>query len=286
VASQIVAHLVNVLMTSSIYILVALGFALVFSVMRIMNFAHGAIYMIGGFVAYNFWVPLGLGPWVSLPLTMLTMGLFGLFIERVCFRPFQKDFEKATVMAVGLIIVLKTGADLTVGPLAKGMPPLVRGSIMTVGVSIPADKLAVLLIVCILLAVLVLFIQKSKFGQAMLAIAHDADAASLMGVNIHRISGLVCATGCALAGLAGGLVGSVLVLDVAIANLMLVKIIAVVILAGIGSIGGIWAGGLLLGAVDALGPYFLPNVIYDPFALALVVLILVIRPQGFFGREM
>jgi len=155
-----------------------------------------------------------------------------------------------------------------------------------VGVSIPADKLAVLLIVCILLAVLVLFIQKSKFGQAMLAIAHDADAASLMGVNIHRISGLVCATGCALAGLAGGLVGSVLVLDVAIANLMLVKIIAVVILAGIGSIGGIWAGGLLLGAVDALGPYFLPNVIYDPFALALVVLILVIRPQGFFGREM
>lgn len=285
-ASQIVAHLVNVLMTSSIYILVALGFALVFSVMRIMNFAHGAIYMIGGFVAYNFWVPLGLGPWVSLPLTMLTMGLFGLFIERVCFRPFQKDFEKATVMAVGLIIVLKTGADLTVGPLAKGMPPLVRGSIMTVGVSIPADKLAVLLIVCILLAVLVLFIQKSKFGQAMLAIAHDADAASLMGVNIHRISGLVCATGCALAGLAGGLVGSVLVLDVAIANLMLVKIIAVVILAGIGSIGGIWAGGLLLGAVDALGPYFLPNVIYDPFALALVVLILVIRPQGFFGREM
>jgi len=273
-------------MTSSIYILVALGFALVFSVMRIMNFAHGAIYMIGGFVAYNFWVPLGLGPWVSLPLTMLTMGLFGLFIERVCFRPFQKDFEKATVMAVGLIIVLKTGADLTVGPLAKGMPPLVRGSIMTVGVSIPADKLAVLLIVCILLAVLVLFIQKSKFGQAMLAIAHDADAASLMGVNIHRISGLVCATGCALAGLAGGLVGSVLVLDVAIANLMLVKIIAVVILAGIGSIGGIWAGGLLLGAVDALGPYFLPNVIYDLFALALVVLILVIRPQGFFGREM
>jgi branched-chain amino acid transport system permease protein len=77
-----------------------------------------------------------------------------------------------------------------------------------------------------------------------------------------------------------------LVLDVAIANLMLVKIIAVVILAGLGSIGGIWAGGLLLGAVDALGPYFLPNVIYDPFALALVVLILVIRPQGFFGREM
>jgi branched-chain amino acid transport system permease protein len=286
VAAQIAGHLINVLMTSSIYVLVALGFALVFGVMRIMNFAHGAIYMIGGFVCYNFWVPVGLGAWISLALTMLVMGMFGLFIERFCFRPFQRDFEKATVMAIALVIILKTGADLTVGPLGKSMPPLVAGSINAGGVIFGADRLVVLLIACVLLTGLVLIIQKTNVGQAMLAIAHDPDAASLMGVNTNRISALVCATGCGLAGLAGGLVGSVLVLHVSIADVMLVKIIGVVILAGIGSIGGVWAGGLVMGALDALCPYFLSNVVSDPLGLALVVLILVIRPQGFFGHEM
>ncbi|MGD0487726.1 MAG: branched-chain amino acid ABC transporter permease [Syntrophorhabdales bacterium] len=285
-AAQIAGHLINVLMTSSIYVLVALGFALVFGVMRIMNFAHGAIYMIGGFVCYNFWVPVGLGAWISLALTMLVMGMFGLFIERFCFRPFQRDFEKATVMAIALVIILKTGADLTVGPLGKSMPPLVAGSINAGGVIFGADRLVVLLIACVLLTGLVLIIQKTNVGQAMLAIAHDPDAASLMGVNTNRISALVCATGCGLAGLAGGLVGSVLVLHVSIADVMLVKIIGVVILAGIGSIGGVWAGGLVMGALDALCPYFLSNVVSDPLGLALVVLILVIRPQGFFGHEM
>ena len=131
-ASQIAGHIVNVLMTSSIYVLVSLGFALVFSVMRIMNFAHGAIYMIGGFLCYAFWVTLGLGPWVGLPLTMVVMGLFGLFIEKFCFRPFQRDFEKATVMAIALVIILKTAADLTVGPLSRSMPPLVAGTIKVI----------------------------------------------------------------------------------------------------------------------------------------------------------
>ncbi len=283
--SQAAGHVVNVLMISSIYVLVALGFALVFSVMRIMNFAHGAIYMIGGFICYAFWVTLGLGPWLGLLLAMLATGLFGLFLEKFCFRPFQRDFEKATLMAIALVIVLKTTADLTVGPVARSMPPIVRGSLTMGHVVLSADRLTVFLIAAALLTLLMLLVHRTKVGQAMLAIAHDPDAASLMGINTHRISALVCATGCGLAGLAGGLVGSVLVLHVVIADTMLVKIIGVVILAGIGSIGGIWAGGLALGIIDGLGPYFLSNVFSDPLGLALVILILIIRPHGFFGHE-
>jgi branched-chain amino acid transport system permease protein len=228
---------------------------------------------------------MGLGPWVSLPLTMFVTALFGLFIEKFCFRPFERDFEKATVMAIALVIILKTGADLTVGPLGKSMPPLVPGSVNFGGIVFGADRLIVLVIACILLIALVFFIRKTNFGQAMLAIAYDRDAAALQGINTNRISALACAMGCGLAGLAGGLVGSVLVLHVSIADTMLVKIIGVVILAGIGSIGGVWAGGLAMGAVDALGPYFLPNVVYDPLGLGLIVLILILRPQGFFGQE-
>jgi branched-chain amino acid transport system permease protein len=285
-ASQVAGHVVNVLMISSIYVLVALGFALVFSVMRIMNFAHGAIYMIGGFICYALWVTLGLGPWVALPLTMLATGLFGLFVEKFCFRPFQRDFEKATLMAIALVIVLKTTADLTIGPISRSMPPLLSGSIKMGTLVVGADRLAVLLIAAALLTALMLLVQKTMMGQAMLAIAEDPDAASLMGINNHHVSALVCATGCGLAGLAGGLVGSVLVLHVMIADTMLVKIIGVVILAGIGSIGGIWAGGLAMGIIDGLGPYFLSAVFSDPLGLALVIVILVLRPQGFYGHEM
>ena len=285
-ASQVAMHIVTVLMTSSIYVLVALGFALVFSVMRILNFAHGAIYMIGGFVCYDLWVTMGLGPWVSLPLTMFVTALFGLFIEKFCFRPFQQDFEKATVMAIVLVISLKTGADLTVGPYGKGMPSLVSGSIKVGGVIFGADRLMVLVIACVLLIALAFFIQKTKFGQAMLAIAHDRNGAALQGINTNRISALACAMGCGLAGLAGGLMGSVLVLHVVIADIMLVKIIAVVILAGIGSIGGIWTGGLVMGAVDSLCPYFFPPTVSDPLGFGLIVLILILRPQGFFGQKM
>ena len=284
-AEAVMGHVINVLMVSSIYVLVALGFALVFSIMRIMNFAHGAIYMIGGFVCYSFWVTLGLGPWLALPITMVIIGVFGLVLERFCFRPFRKDFEKATIMAIALVIILKTGADLTVGAHSKSMPPIISGSLHLGPFVIGIDRLIVFLIAAGLLTAMMLFIKKTRIGQAMLAIAQDPDGAALMGINTDRISALVCAIGCALAGLAGGLVGSVLVLHVAIADTMLVKVIAVIILAGIGSIGGIWAGGLLMGTLDSLGPYFLPNIVSDPLGLALVVLILVIRPQGFFGQE-
>lgn len=283
--SEIASHIVNVLMLSSIYVLATLGFALVFSVMRIMNFAHGAVYMAGAYICYYFWVVFGFNPWASLALTMLVTALFGLFTEKFCFRPFQLDFEKAIVMAIALVIILQTAANLTVGPTVKGLPSLLPATIAAGNIILKADRVAVLAICSLLLAALTIFIQKTKVGQAMLAIAQDRDAAALQGINTNRISALACAMGFGLAGLAGGLVGSVLVLYVGMSDAILVKIIAVVILAGIGSIGGIWAGGLILGALDTLGPYFLPAAVSDSLGLALVILILVIRPQGFFGQE-
>jgi branched-chain amino acid transport system permease protein len=283
--SEIASLLLDLLMLSSIYVLATLGFALVFSVMRIMNFAHGAIYMAGGYVCYYFWVVFGLNPWVSLAFTMLVTAMFGLFIERFCFRPFQLDFEKAIVMAVALVIILQTAANLTVGPSVKGLPALLTTVFRVGGTTLKADRVAVLIICILLLAALTILIEKSKVGQAMLAIAQDRDAAALQGINTNRISAFACALGCGLAGLAGGLVGSVLVLHVGMSNVILVKIIAVVILAGIGSIGGIWAGSLILGTLDSVLPYVLPAAVSESLGLGLIILILLIRPRGLFGEE-
>jgi branched-chain amino acid transport system permease protein len=285
VASQLAGHLINVLMVSAIYVLAALGFALVFGVMRIMNFAHGALYMVSGYVCYYFWVILGLNPWVSLPLTMVFMAFIGLILEKFCFRPFRGDFEKATIMAIILVIILKTGADLTVGPFTKRLPSIFEGAITIGDINVNADRLVILIICAVLLTALTLFIQKSRIGLSMLAIAEDPGAAALQGININRISALAFAMGCSLVGLAGGVMGAVSVLHVGVADVLLIRIIAVVILSGIGTIGGIWAGGLVMGALDALGPYFLPAAFSDLVGLGLIILILVVRPQGFFGHE-
>jgi branched-chain amino acid transport system permease protein len=226
-----------------------------------------------------------LNPWVSLAFTMLVTAMFGLFIEKFCFRPFQLDFEKAIVMAVALVIILQTAANLTVGPSVKGLPALLTNVFRVGGITLKADRIVVFIICILLLAALTILIQKSKVGQAMLAIAQDRDAAALQGINTNRISAFACALGCGLAGLAGGLVGSVLVLHVGMSNVILVKIIAVVILAGIGSIGGIWAGSLILGALDSVLPYILPAAVSESFGLGLIILILLVRPRGLFGQE-
>ena len=284
--SEVAPHIANVLMISSTYVLVALGFALIFSVMRIMNFAHGAIYMVGGYVCYYFWVVLGFNPWVSLMLDTLVIGLFGLLLEKFLFRPFQLDFEKAVIMAIALAMILQTGADLTVGPdSGLGMPSLLQISIGVWNVRFRGDRLIVLAICIILWGALTLFINKSKVGWSMLAIAHDRDAAALQGINTNRISGLACAIACGLAGLTGGLVSSVLALYVGMADVILVKIMGVIILAGIGSISGIWVGGLVLGALDAICPIFTSSAIADSLGLGVIILILIIRPKGFFGQE-
>ena len=119
----------------------------------------------------------------------------------------------------------------------------------------------------------------------MLAIAEDRDAAALQGIDINRISRLAFAMGCAMVGLAGGVMGSIMVLHVGVGDMLLIRIIAVVILSGIGTIGGIWTGGLVIGALDALGPYFLPAATSDLVSLGLILLILVVRPTGFFGHK-
>jgi branched-chain amino acid transport system permease protein len=130
-----------------------------------------------------------------------------------------------------------------------------------------------------------LFIQRTRSGWSMMAIAQDREAAALQGINVNRISGLTTAIGCGLAGLAGGLVGSVLVLNVPMADTMLVNIIAVVVLSGIGSIGGIWVGALILGIIHTVTPTYLSGATSEAVGMALIVVILLIRPQGLFGKE-
>lgn len=276
---------VNALMLSSMYILMALGFALLLSVMGILNFAHAVIYMGGGYICYQLAVIYGLNQWLSLLLAALIVGAFGLFLERFCFRPFFGDVNRTIVMALAIIVIGESAVNAAVGTQVRSLPAFVSGVIRSGGVSVSVERLVTFIIGAVLLLGLIFFIRKTKIGQQMLAISQDAIGAALQGINIHRVSAVATVIACALAAVAGSLMGAIANLNPYIGDLMLVKAIEVVILAGIGSIGGVLGAGLILGTIDAFLPLVLSGHATDAVGLGIVILILLFRPQGLFGHE-
>lgn len=276
---------VNALMLSSMYILMALGFALLLSVMGILNFAHAVIYMGGGYICYQLAVIYGLNQWLSLVLAALTMGAFGLFLERFCFRPFFGDVNRTIVMTLAIIVIGESAVNAAVGTQVRSLPAFVSGVLWREGVSLSVERLVTFIIGAALLLGLIFFIRKTKIGQQMLAISQDAIGAALQGINIHRVSAVATVIACALAAVAGSLMGAIANLNPYIGDLMLVKAIEVVILAGIGSIGGVLGAGLILGTIDAFLPLVLSGSATNAVGLGIVILILLFRPQGLFGHE-
>ena len=276
---------VNALMLSSMYILMALGFALLLSVMRVLNFAHAVIYMGGGYICYQLAVVYGLNQWVSLVLAAVIMGLFGLFLERFCFRPFFGDVNRTIVMTLALIVILESAVNILVGTQVRSLPAFASGVLRTGGVSLSVERLVTFIISAALLLVLIFFIQKTKIGQQMLAVSQDSTGAVLQGINIYRVSAVATVIACALAAVAGSLMGAIVSLSPYMGDHMLVKAIEIVILAGIGSIGGVLGAGLILGTIDATLPILISGSATDAVGLGIVILILLFRPQGLFGHE-
>ena len=282
----IIEIIINAILLSSMYILVASGFALVLSIMGVLNFAHGALYMVGGYVCYQLAVEYGLNQWLSLFLAAGIMALFGLFLERFCFRPFYGDFFKTVIMSIALIFILQTSINLTVGVHVRSLPAFVPGMFKAGGVAVSMERLFTAVIGVGLLFALTLFIRKTKTGQQMLAVAQNPEGAALQGIRIHRVAAIAVALGCALAAVAGSLMGAVFNLNTFMGDLILVKAIQVVILSGIGSIGGVLVGGLIIGTLDSVLPLYTTPAITQTVGMTIIIVLLLIRPQGLFGREM
>ena len=282
----IIEIVINAVLLSSMYILAASGFALVLSIMGVLNFAHGALYMVGGYVCYQLAIEYGLNQWLSLFLAAGIMALFGLFLERFCFRPFYGDFFSSVIMSIALIFILQTSINLTVGVHVRSLPSFVPGMFKAGDVAVSMERLFTAAMGVALLFGLTLFIRKTKTGQQMLAVAQDSEGAALQGIRIHRVAAIAMALGCALAAVAGSLMGAIFDLNTFMGDLILVKAIQVVILSGIGSIGGVLIGGLIIGSLDSVLPLYTTPAITQTTGLAIIIVLLLIRPQGLFGREM
>jgi branched-chain amino acid transport system permease protein len=277
---------VNAITLSFLYILVALGFALLLSIMGIFNFAHGSIYMAGAFLTYAIGVSFGVDQWLALVIALIVMALFGLFLEKFCLRPFGTKGLSVIVMSIALTLILENTVALTLGGNARQLPPFVSGFFKVAHAEVSYERGLSLIIGLVLLLGMTFFIQKTKMGQQMLAIAQDREGAALQGININRTAAIATVIACVLAALSGTLMSSLFILDPYMGDNILLKAIEIVILSGIGSFGGILVGGLIVGFMDAALPIITTPLIAQAIAICVLILILLIRPKGLFGYEL
>jgi branched-chain amino acid transport system permease protein len=269
----------------SIYILMALGLTLMFGMMHIINFAHGAIYMLGAFVIYYFFFQWGLPYVLTFLLAMVLLGVFGFIVERCIYRPIKGGIEPTLVALLALTTFLQAAGYPVFGPLDKHVPSVVEGRWTILGMAISVERLIIIPVALVLVVGLYVFINKTKIGGAMRAIEQDKEAAALQGVNVHVINALAFAIGFALAAASGALIAPIFKLDPMMGEQPLLKAFIIIILGGLGSIPGAIVGGLMLGFIDsvlatAVGvePAFLLSFVF-------IILLLFFKPHGLFGYE-
>jgi branched-chain amino acid transport system permease protein len=278
---QIIA---NGLVRSGVYTLVALGLTLVLSMMNIVNFAHGQFYMLGAFAMYYIAGVLKINFVLAIFAAMVFVGIFGILVERLTFRKVRGQLLQGLIVALSLGMLIETGAHLIFGPDEKGVAPPLPGRINIFGAVVSYEKV-ILIIACALLTLgLSLLVFKTKFGRSLRAVAQDEEAALMLGINVNRESALVFGLGCAIAAAAGGLMAPILFVSPFMGMEMMIKALAVIILGGMGSFGGVVLGALLLGFVESFGLTYLgygTNLV----SFGLIVLILLVKPTGFMGHE-
>lgn len=271
------------LSVGSIYILMALGLTLMFGMMHIINFAHGAIYMLGAYVIYYAFSQWGIPYFGAFILAMLLLGLFGFVIERTIYRTVQGGIEPTLVALLALTTFLQAAGYPVFGQLDKHVPTVFKGLHNVLGVTISAERLVIIPIAVVLVVALYLFINKTKMGAAMRAIEQDKEAAALQGVNVHVVNALAFAVGFSLAAASGALMAPIFKLDPMMGEQPLLKAFIIIILGGLGSIPGAILGGLILGFIDSiiatllgLEPAFLLSFVF-------IIILLLFKPNGLFG---
>lgn len=279
----LVQALLNGFGLAMVYVLVALGLTLIFSILEIINFAHGEFYMLGGYVTYYGYALFGLNYFATLGLAILTVGMAGVVAERLIFRDLRGKTLNAFIVSLGLLWVMQAGAQLGFGVLDKPVPSAFSGIVRVLGLVISLERLVVTLCAIVLIVGLYLFLRLSRPGRAMRAVAQDADAAALQGVNIEAVSALGFGVGCALAGGAGGLLAPVFAVSPAMGALPVVKAFIIIIVGGMGSLPGAMLGGLLLGGVEGLGSLFMGSAAVNILGFLMVIVVLLLRPRGLVG---
>jgi branched-chain amino acid transport system permease protein len=282
--------LVNGLYLGAQYALIALGLTLIFSLMNVLNFAHGQMYVLGGFVTYTVVARFGLPFIVGLLASGVALALIGALVERFLFRSVirnSKREESTMLLAAGIAFFLDAVILLVFGEKQRGLPKIVDGVLNWDFIIImPYDRILIGVLALALVAVFILFMQHSKTGRAMRALAQDKVAARLMGVDVDRYSMIGFALGAMLAGIVGGLLVTITGINLGMGGPTSIKAFMMIMIGGAGVISGAILGGFILGMMESVGLTLLASsgeITYLAIFSFLLVF-LAIRPQGLMGK--
>jgi branched-chain amino acid transport system permease protein len=270
-----------------IYVLLATGLNLIFGVMKLVNFAHGELLMIGAYMGFTVVTALGVNVYVAMFFSMGLVALIGIGVERLTFRRILgADKLNEIFVSLGLILIFDNLAVLLWGDKSKRLISPFENLSLNLGVaSIRVDWLIAIILVIVILIALMLLVKKTKIGMAMRATSQKGETSMLMGINIERIYVFTFALGAALAGAAGVLYGIIFPFSPYIGTLPTIKAFAIIILGGLGSIPGAVVGGLLYGIAEQTAAITVGSIWRDAVAFSVLIIVLVLRPEGLFGKR-
>ena len=278
-------QLLNGIMLGAVYSLFALGLTIIYGILHIPNFAHGALYMWAGFTSLFLVINFHTNYWVALLIGMAVMGLVGVGIERIIFRPLRDmPHINSFIGAIRLIFVLESLSLIVWGPDFRRFPPLYDQTFNILGVAITLERLLVIVAAILFILLLQLFIKRTWMGATIEAVAQNPEGAQLVGISIDRVSSLTFGIGIALAAAAATLIAPVFLVYSSMGSMPNLKAFVIIIIGGLGSIPGAVIGGFMLGLIESLGGGYISTEYKDIFAFGLLVTFLTIRPTGLFGK--
>ena len=281
-------QLVNGLSIGSIYALIALGYTMVYGIIKLINFAHGDIYMLGAYVGFISIAQLHLGFFPALLLAMVVCGVLGVIIERIAYKPLRNATRiAALITAIGVSYFLEYSTQKIMGPGVKTYPSVLSNQTFHVfGIQIQMQQIYILAITIILMLALQFIVRKTKIGRSMRAVSVDADAAKLMGINVDATISYTFAIGSALAGAGGVLVGMYYnTINPLMGMVPGIKAFVAAVFGGIGIIPGAMFGGFFIGIVEALVTAYGSSLYKDAVVYAILILFLIIKPAGLLGKN-
>ena len=287
---EFLSYFINGISLGSVYAIIALGYTMVYGIAKMLNFAHGDVIMIGCYVTFLTMSGQGWHPLAAVLLAVVVCTALGVLIEKIAYRPLRRAIPLAVLItAIGVSYFLQNAALLLFGADTKSFTPVV--SLVPIeladGQLTISSTTVVTVAVCILImAALLLFIKKTKAGQAMLAVSQDREAAQLMGINVNATISLTFAIGSGLAAIAGVLFCSAYpTLTPYTGSMPGIKAFTAAVFGGIGSIPGAFLGGILLGLIEIFGRAYISSQLSDAIVFAVLILVLLIRPTGILGKK-
>ncbi|HNW03988.1 MAG TPA: branched-chain amino acid ABC transporter permease [Oscillospiraceae bacterium] len=281
-------QILNGIQIGSIYALVALGYTMVYGIIKLINFAHGDIIMVGAYVTWYLIAKLYISEWAAIVLAVVGCTVLGMVIEKVAYKPLRKSARiSLLITAIGVSFLLENIAQLIFTANPRMFTNLFPGNMNLGSLTIPNNTVVTILVSVALMVGLTLLVDKTKIGKAMRAVSEDNDTAQLMGINVNSTISFTFGLGSGLAALAAVLYCcSYTQINPTMGSMLGLKAFVAAVLGGIGSLPGAMVGGLVIGIAESLTKGYVASSYADAIVFGILIVVLLIKPTGFFGRTM